>query len=249
MEKLTSRSSRMYKHIKKLGKSKSYRDEHKLFLCDGEKLLDEALDSNAQIEVIITSKKIQSTVPSNIQVYLADDDLLNSLSPLKSSPGILFVCKFPQICDFTAGSGTHILLDSVQDPGNVGTIIRSAYSFGLGSIITNEGSADIYNPKTIRASMGAIFKQPIYHIDTINLTKLKLCGTKIIGTSNDKNCTDIVNADLSNSVIILGNEGQGVSKELLALCDEMITIPLSSSFDSLNVAIAASIIMWEAVKR
>jgi len=146
-------------------------------------------------------------------------------------------------------TGTHLLLDNIQDPGNVGTIIRSALAFGIKSVILTEGCADIYNPKTLRASMGATFKQRIISKDINEITELKKSGVRLIGTSSDSTSVNISKTDFSNSIIILGNEGQGISKQLLSLCDEIVTIPLSSDCESINVAAATSIIMWEASKK
>jgi TrmH family RNA methyltransferase len=133
-----------------------------------------------------------------------------------------------------------------QDPGNVGTILRSAYAFGIDSVMLTESSADLYNPKAVRASMGAIFSQRHCYMDIDGIIRLKQAGAKLIGASNDKTLTDFTKANLKDAIIVLGNEGQGVSDKLLALCDELVTIPLASNCESLNVAVAASVIMWEA---
>jgi TrmH family RNA methyltransferase len=246
MEKLTSRRNPVCVHLKKLGAEKSYREEHKLFLCNGEKLLFEALKSNAGIEIILTSKEITYTLPAGARVYGAQSSLIDSLSPLVNSQGLMFACRFPNIDkrDFT--NETNLLLDNIQDPGNVGTIMRSACAFGIGSVILTKGSADPYNPKSIRASMGAIFNQHHCYMNIDGIIKLKKAGARFIGTSNTGDCTDVIEANLDGAIIVLGNEGQGVSGELLALCDDVVTIPLSPGCESLNVAVAASILMWEA---
>ena len=248
MEKLTSRSNPVCVHLRKLGKSKSYREEHSQFLCDGKKLLEEALNSGIEIDIVLTTESLEYTFAEDTYVYLTHDVLIDSISPLQSSQGLIFVCRIPQTgeCDFSSGS--HILLDNIQDPGNVGTIIRTAHAFGLKSVVLTGGSADIYNPKTVRASMGAVFKQLIVTKNFNDIKKLKKSGVRLIGSSNDISATDIKSTNVSNSMILLGNEGQGISEELLALCDETVRIPLSPDCESLNVAIAASVIMWEAIR-
>jgi len=145
--------------------------------------------------------------------------------------------------------GTHILLDSVQDPGNVGTIIRCANAFGIESVILAGASADVYNPKTIRATMGAIFKQNFYYLNRIEIADMKESGVKFIGTSNKDDAADIRNTDLNDAVIIMGNEGKGISDSLFSCCSEIIKIPLSPDCESINVASAASIIMWVSANR
>jgi TrmH family RNA methyltransferase len=203
----------------------------------------------------MTSSDLDLTLPAKTRIYQADLSLLDSLSPLKSSQGVLFVCRISfaardntQAYIDSFRSGTHILLDRVQDPGNVGTIIRSAHAFGINSILLTADCADIYNPKTIRATMGAIFKQKVYYTCLDDLKSIKEAGVKFIGTSSDIGAKHPDKDDLINSIIMFGNEGQGLQDHLLDLCDDMISIPLSENCESLNVAIAASIIMWETSK-
>ena len=248
MKKLSSKSNPVCFHMRKLGKSKSYRDEHKEFICDGFKLLHEAVSCDAKIDTVLTSEFFDIRLPKETRVYLADNDIIESVSPLSNPQGVVFSCRYKETesCDFN--KGTHILLDTVQDPGNVGTIIRCANAFGIKSVILAGASADIYNPKTIRATMGALFMQKFFYISKNEIDALKESGVRFIGASNDANATDIKNADLNNVVIILGNEGKGISERLLGLCDSMIRIPLSPECDSINVAAAASIIMWESAK-
>ena len=253
MEKITSRRNAGCIHVKKLGASRAYRNEHKEFVCDGNKLLREAIGSNAEIVSIFTSSPITYPMPENINVFDISSDILDSLSPLKNSQDVLFVCKVPDSIDVDYQIGTHILLDNIQDPGNVGTIIRSAFAFGIESVILTESCADPHNPKTIRASMGAVFRQQVNILTPEALLGLKRSGTRFIGTSSDRGLPDntivplreALKLNLNNAIIMFGNEGNGISEDVLALCDEMITIPLAADCDSLNVSVAASIIMWE----
>jgi len=249
VEKITSRSNPVCVHIKKLGTNKKYREDHGQFLCEGKKLLSEALSSGIIIDSVLSSTDIEYKLPDSTRVYSVSDSIIDSLSPLRNSREVLFSCKIPEPSIKISNSGTHILLDIIQDPGNVGTIIRSAHAFGIDSIILTEGSADIFNPKTIRASMGAVFKQHICIKSFKELYDLKKAGLTFLGaTTTFKDSQNIKKVCFSNTIIVLGNEGQGISMELIDLCDKMITIPLSPSCESLNVAAAASIIMWEASK-
>ena len=248
MRNLTNTNSAVAKHVKKLGKSKSYREEHKQFLCVGNKLFDEAIACGVNIDVVITSKTLHYELPENVQVYSAKDNLIDSISPMQNSQGLLFICKMPKVCNYDLNNGTHILVDCVQDPGNIGTIIRSALAFGTSTVILTDGCADLYNPKTVRATMGAMFRQRIIYLTTDEINKLNMSGIKFFGASNEDKSIDVCNANLTNSIIILGSEGQGISNHLKELCDEMIKIPISSNVDSINVSTAAAIIMWEASK-
>ena len=245
MESITSRRNPLCVHVKKLGASRSYRDEHNEFLCDGLKLLEETVKSNAEIIIVLTSSQIPFRLPEGVRLYNLSNSLLDSISPLKNPQDVLFSCKKIIQTPIAYDIGTFMLLDNVQDPGNVGTIIRSADAFGISGILLTEGCADPYNPKTIRASMGAIFRQNVH---MVNLNDIKQSGARIIGTTTDVNAIEISKANLDDAIIVLGNEGQGISNELRDICDEMITIPLRGNSQSLNVAVAASIIMWEAQK-
>ena len=248
VEKITSRSNPVCIHVKKLGASKRYREEHGQFLCEGEKHLHEALRSGMKIECVLSAIDVSNKLPESTKVYYVKDDIIDSLSTLRSSRDLLFTCKIPEVREETFKTGTHLLLDRIQDPGNVGTIIRCAHAFGLDSVILTEGSADIYNPKTIRATMGAVFKQRVFILKHNDIYNLKCSGIRLLGTSNRADSVDISKVSLKNVIIILGNEGQGVSKELLEISDQIMNIPLASDCESLNVATAASIIMWEARK-
>ena len=248
MEKLTSRSNPVCVHLRKLGKSKSYREEHGQFLCDGKKLLEEALYSGLDIDIVLTTEDLEYTFPESTFVYHTHDVLIDSISPLQTSQGLLFACQIPKASECDFHTGTHILLDDIQDPGNAGTIIRTAHAFGIKSVILSEGSVDIYNPKTIRAAMGATFKQLIISKSKTEINELKQNGVRFIGTSGNYSSVDIKDADFNDSIIILGNEGKGISDDLLSVCDDVITIPLVPDSESINVAIAASIVIWEAMR-
>ena len=248
MEKITSRRNPLCTHLKKLGTGKGYRDEHGEFLCDGIKLLEEAVKSGAAITAVLTASHIPFPLPVETRVYYTDRSIIDSLSPLKNPQDTLFTCKMPERVAMSDTAGTHILLDGVQDPGNVGTIIRTADAFGIDSVILTGGCADLYNPKTIRATMGALFRQRIFHLSMQNITQLHDDGVKFIGAAAGENSRDINDADLSNAIIVVGNEGQGLSGEVTILCHDMITIPTEPVCESLNVSAAAAIIMWEAVR-
>ena len=143
-----------------------------------------------------------------------------------------------------------LILDNVQDPGNIGTIIRTADSIGLKYIFIKEGSCDIYNPKVLRSTMGSIFRVECVTFSDNNklIQKLKSNNIKIYATNLNTN-KSIYDADFKNSAIIVGNESNGVSEELLNLADEQIKIPMRGNTESLNVAIATSIILYEAFRQ
>jgi TrmH family RNA methyltransferase len=248
MEKITSRKNPTLVHLKKLGADKDYRDVNKEYLCDGVKLLEEAVLSGVEIPAVVTSVPIPFPLHVETRVSYTSRDIIDSISPLKNAQAVLFSCKMKELNNNLSElkSGIHILLDKVQDPGNVGTIIRSACAFGVNSVLLTDGCADPYNPKTIRAAMGATFKQKVSYIDKNGLVSLAESGHKIIGAHVGEDSENIKNVDMSNSIIVIGNEGQGISEEILALCSKKIKIPIVPNCESLNAAVAASIIIWEA---
>ena len=254
MEKITSRKNPLCAHIKKLGASKSYRIENREFLCDGLKLLEEAANNEVIVKTVLTCGTLPFMLPPETRVCFTTRDIIDSISPLKNAQDTLFICDMPDnsmvqtdgSCrEFLSGSGDYILLDGLQDPGNVGTIIRTANALGITGVMLYGKCADLFNPKTIRATMGALFKQKVFTVGYGELSALKEKGATIIGASIGDNCRDITKISLNNSIIAIGSEGCGLSNSISSLCEELITIPISSDCDSLNAAVAASIIMWE----
>jgi TrmH family RNA methyltransferase len=249
VEKITSRRNPLCMHMRKLGESRGYRQERMEFLCDGLKLLHEALSGGAEVLTVLTSAPIPLILPGDIKLYQTDRELIGSLSPLKNAQDVLFTCRIPAPGGFSDACGTHILLDEVQDPGNVGAVIRTAFALGLSSVILTGGCADPYNPKAIRASMGAIFRQDIHHMDISSLQALRSRGVRFVGAALRGGCRDISKVKLDGSVLSIGNEGRGLSGDILSLCDELVTIPISPECESLNAAAAAAIFIWEASRQ
>ena len=247
MEQITSRRNPLCLHLKKLGESRGYREQSGEFLCDGLKLLEEAIRSNAYVTTVLTASRVVFPLQLDTRLHYTERNLIDSLSPLKHAQDTLFACKI-QHADAAFEPGAHILLDGVQDPGNVGTIIRTANAFGIKSVILADGCADPYNPKSVRASMGAIFRQKIRFAGASDLIALKENGIRFVGAAIGGGCLDVSELDLKDTIIAIGSERRGLSKEVLSLCDERLTIPMSPECESLNASVAAAIIMWEASK-
>jgi TrmH family RNA methyltransferase len=248
MIEIKSRKNPIIVHMKKLGADSDYRHDAGEFLCDGEKLLNEAVLNGAAVTAVLCSGKKPQGLPGNVPVYTVPKDIIESVSPLKSPQDILFSCRMPVRSGSLGAEGFHIILEGIQDPGNVGTILRTAGAFNVGSVILTGGCADPYNPKTIRASMGAIFRQPILFMELDNIRALKNSGLKLFGTALNEESRDVRAVSFKDAAVAVGSEGKGLSKELLALCDEKIIIPMSPKCESLNAAVAAAIVMWEAAR-
>jgi len=254
---IQSKDNSILKEVKKLHKKK-FRNETESFLVEGFRFVEEALISSFKIPYIFISesardKYISSDVETMIQedteVYLVSDSIFKDLCETVTPQGILAVVKNRKV-DFQNKEGFYILVDRIQDPGNMGTIIRTAHASGALGIITTKGTVDIYNDKTLRSTMGSIFNIPIIEdIDLKLLNNLKSMGFKLIVSSldTDNNFYDI---DLKTKAIIaVGNEGNGISNEISRLGDEKVKIPMPGGAESLNVAVSAAIMMYEAVRQ
>ena len=248
MESIASRRNPLAAHVKKLGTDRSYREGCGEFLCDGWKLLEEALKSGAAVTAVLAASGAPFPLAEGTRVVHAPQEVINSLSPLKNPQDILFISKIPPKSGYAGIAGTQILLDGVQDPGNVGSVIRTSDALGIGGILLTGGCADPYNPKAVRASMGAVFRQKIVNIGLSGLMELKGEGVRFIGAATGEGSRDISEIKLKDAVIAIGSEGRGLSEGVSALCGEKARIPMSAGCESLNAAAAAAIFMWEAVR-
>lgn len=221
-------------------KEKKYRDLNNLFLIEGDHLLNEAMIKGVVREIISTDKLFDF---EGIPFYEVNDSIMKKLSNQVSGTNVICVCEKLREREI---KGNVCLLDNIQDPGNLGTIIRSAVVFNIDTIIVSPDTVDLYNDKTIRSSEGMLF-----HINVIKqnledaIDALKNKDYKIYGT-NVENGLDLKETSFLNKVaVIIGNEGNGVKKALQDKCDSLIYIPISSSCESLNAGVAASIIFYE----
>ena len=234
----TSINNQKIKKIKKL-KEKKYRDEENMFLVEGKHLTTEAFNNGYLVELLVPEN---SDYKLDVETNIISENIIKYLSNLKSGAGIFGICKKKKM---KLKEGKILVLDSIQDPGNMGTIIRSSVAFGIDTIVINEKCADIYSDKVIRASQGMIFSVNIIKENLEEFIKKIRKTHKIFATKVDggKSIKDI--EKIENFVIIMGSEGTGVSKNLLDLADEYLYIPMNKKCESLNVAVAASIILYD----
>ena len=191
MERITSRKNRIIAELRLLGRETEMRREQGLYLCDGVKLLEEALHAGAEIETVLWK-------------------------------------------------------ENVQDPGNVGTVIRTANALGIGAVLLTGACADLYSPKTVRATMGAIFRQRTERYTLSSLTEaLEGWGLPLVGAVLSERAQNILATDVTHCAVAIGSEGSGLSRELIDLCRNEVIIPMQPDSESLNAAVAASIFMWE----
>ncbi len=238
----TSLDNKKIKDWKKLN-TKKYRDKTGLFLVEGEHLVLEAYKTGYLQELILEQDAV---LPLDAPTSYVTNDILYALTELETPPSMMAVCMKKE----SESYGNRILvLDDIQDPGNLGTIIRSAVAFHIDTIVLGLGCVDLYNSKTIRASQGMLFHMNIIRKDLKQfISELKKQNYLIYGTkvTHGKNIKDV--AKTEKFVIIVGNEGNGVSEEILDICDDYLYIPCNDVCESLNVGVATSIILYELDK-
>ena len=241
---VTSRKNPQLQMIRKLIKSRSERRKLGLYVADGTKLLEEALKW-APPELVVLAEGVEvPNLPETGRVLRVPGDVMESVSPMETPQGAVFVGKIPENAGFTPQPGT-LILDGIQDPGNLGTILRTADALEI-PVILGEGCADPYNHKTIRASMGAVFRTPpVCAPQEEILTAFARAGIPIHAAALTEKAVDLRQVDLGKCTAVIGSEGQGVNPELLRRCDGQIIIPMSSRCESLNAAVAATIVMWQ----
>ena len=251
MERITSRKNETVRHVRRLGADRDARRETGEFVCDGEKLLDEALRSGAEIRTVLWADGACAgasslKIPGAAQ-YLVPEELLDYASPLKSGARVLFTARVKPA--LPAPPGRTLVLETVQDPGNLGTVLRTADAFGVDTVILTGDCADPYHPKAVRATMGAIFRQRFFEMEREELRAF-LTGQnlKLYGAALSPEAEDIRGLDLKGAAVAVGSEGRGLSEALLSLCDGELIIPMNGQSESLNAAVAAAIIMWEMTR-
>ena len=233
IESISSRKNTYIANVRALASDGAYRREQGQFLCDGIKTLREAVAFGAEIvSVLWKERPTEVEGLAGAKEYAAPAELFDYASPLKNSPGPLFAVRMRRIG--AARLKNAIVLEGVQDPGNVGTVIRTANAFGVDAVILTGVCADLYNPKTVRATMGAIFRQRVLELPLAELR-----------AALSETARDFREIPLDKAAVAVGSEGNGLSTELLAICDGQLIIPMRPDSESLNAGVAASVIMWE----
>ena len=248
MDRITSRKNAFIMHLRALASDAEARREQGAFVCDGLKLLGEAVENGAEIlSVLWKEGGALSEIDCPVQA-VAPAELFDHASPMKNSPGPLFTVRIP--VDPKDGKIENaIILENVQDPGNVGTVLRTASAFSIGAVVLTGDCADLYSPKTVRATMGAVFRQRVLRLDRSELPAwLEEHGLPLYGAALSKDAQDLRGLDLTHAAVAVGSEGQGLSSELLALCRGEVIIPMDARSESLNAAVAASVLMWEMAR-
>lgn len=249
MEHITSRQNPLMVRVKKLGQSRAQRRREGVFVCEGPKLIGEALKWGADLETVLAAegRELPAGVPDGVRQVAVPDSLLRAVSSVETPQGLLAVCRTPGLTppDRLTGS-RYLVLDGVQDPGNLGTIWRTADAFGADGLLLVNGCADPWSPKTVRATMGACFRLPAWEAD-LETVRALLDGADIplYATALRADTVDVREVDLKRAAVVIGSEGQGISEEALSLCRRTVKIPMRERCESLNAAMAAGVVLWE----
>lgn len=257
MDTIQSKDNPLIKEVKKL-KEKRYRLENSEFIAEGFRFVLEALQSDFDVPAVFVSEKdrhrwdkyeVVHYLQKGTKVFWVTDQILKQLSSTETPQGIAAVVKIKEnhIVD---SHGFYILVDRIQDPGNLGTIIRTADAAGALGVICTKGTVDIYNEKTLRSTMGSIFHIPVIEAKDISIVhELKQKGFKLLVSSLEESENFYHIKFTDRFVLAVGNEGNGISDELIDLGDIRVKIPMPGEAESLNAAVAASIMMFEAVRQ
>lgn len=256
MESIQSKDNSRVKEYAKLASSRKYREETGRFVLEGEKLFGEALRSGVEVERVFVTAEFRAAHPElegtleGLSAFEVGGAAEGRMSLSQSPQGLYAVCKKldkPENLAKIDCNGSYIALWDLQDPGNVGTILRGADAMGLSGVILSENCCDLYNLKTIRAAMGSLFRVPVWCADLAAF--LKGCGLRSYAAVVDPGVLPVGKADFRGAVAVIGNEGNGLSPEQAAACSERMTIPMAGNAESLNAAMAATILMWEMARK
>ena len=221
-------------------KNKKYRDIEKMYLVETNHLVEEALNHQVLVDLLVLENE---QVSYNFNYTYVTKEIMKKLSNLETIPKVIGVVKMLEPSNNLGNS--ILLLDDIQDPGNLGTIIRSSVAFNVSTIVLGLNCVDLYNEKVIRSTQGMLFKINIMRADLKEIiANLKKDNYLILGT-NVKDGVDVKNIKVNKYALIMGNEGKGVKEELLTLCDKNLYIKMNNNCESLNVSVATSILLYE----
>lgn len=243
-ERITGRKNPLLQQVRKLLSSRKERQQTGLFVADGTKLLEEAIRWWPGLDTVILSDGVQADVPEGVRTVYVPTDVMESISPMQTPQGALFICRLPGQAEFEPKPGM-LLLDGIQDPGNLGTILRTADALDI-PVALLEGCADPYSHKVVRSSMGAVFRRPVVQATWQQVReKCEAAKIPVAVTALSERAKDIRDSALNTMAVVIGSEGQGVRQEILEAVQAELIIPMNERCESLNAAIASAIVMWQ----
>ncbi len=257
---INSQENQNVKEVRSLSTKKT-RDAKGLFVVEGVRAVRDAFEAGAEIEKLFLSEKVinsgelggklMTEFAKSENAYLLREELFSKISGTESPQGVLAVVRQPEIDldKLLSEANFVILLENVQDPGNLGTIVRTADAVGADLVLLAEGCVDVYNSKVVRSTMASLFHVPVARVGDMGecITSLKDSGLKVVATSGESEIS-YQNADLKGKIaLVFGNEANGLTEDALELSDEVVSIPMPGRAESLNIAVAAGVIMFEKI--
>ena len=245
MIEIQSRQNAALKHLARLGRERKYRRSTGEMLCEGEKMLGEALRSGAKLKTVLVrdgwdSPLVKEAEEQRASLYSAPDALFKLASEVETPQNVIFSCEQPQwTADALDGAGQVLLLDG----------LRTAEAFALGAVVLCEGCADPFSPKVVRSTMGAVFRLPCVTLPLAEAAeRLHRNGLPLYATALHEDSVPLSSVSLSKAAVIIGSEGKGVTEQALRLSDRRVIIPMKGRAESLNAGVAAAIVIYEMTK-
>jgi len=240
---ITAADNKKIKELRKLVSSAKARRESGLCFCEGDTLFEDALTYGVEIGHAFFRAGHERELPGGIPWDSLENRLFESISQVETPQNVIFEAKIPN--ETEPPEGAVLLLDSLQDPGNLGTVIRTAVAFGI-PVFLGEGCVDPFSPKVVRSAMGALFRVDLRRGDIFGeIERLRSKGLRVLAATLTAHSLCLGKEALSDTAIIIGNEGNGVSERVIQAADGEIVIPMTADCESLNAAMAAGIFMWE----
>lgn len=253
---ITSKDNQLIKLAASLQGSANARKEHNLFVLEGLRICDDAISSGVIFESLIVSETAYNKYSNSIEnfsefskeCYKIPDKLFTKISDTMSPQGIIALAKMPQRNTEIKKNGRYIALENINDPSNLGAISRTAEALGVSGIILSKGSVDPYSPKSLRASMGTLLRMPLIIFDNFSVD-IKNSGLKSHACVVERDAISITDITFTDgTVVMIGNEANGLTEQAKAIADNRITIKMSGKAESLNASVAAAISIWEMMK-
>ena len=242
--RITARKNPLLQQVRKLVSSRKERENTGLFVADGTKLLAEAVRYWPGLDTVILSDCVEAELPEQVRVVRVPEQIMAYISPMETPQGALFLCRLPEKTAFCPQKGM-LILDGIQDPGNLGTMLRTADALDV-PVVLLEGCADPYSHKTVRASMGAVFRTPVVQSTWQEVRQAcRDAAIAVAVTALSDRAQDLRSAPLCEMAVVIGSEGRGVRQEVLDAADVQLIIPMNPHCESLNAAVAAAIVMWQ----
>ncbi len=241
---ISARKNPLIQQVRRLLTSRKDREKEGLFVADGTKLLEEAVRWWPGLHTVILAEGVEADLPQGVRLVRVTREIMEYISPMESPQGALFLCRLPEKTTLVPRPGS-LLLDGIQDPGNLGTILRTDDALDV-SVVLLEGCADPYSHKVVRASMGAVFRNIVVQTTWENArAAYKDAGIPVAVTALTDSASDIRSAAVQNMAVVIGSEGRGARHQVLEQADRALIIPMNGRCESLNAAIAATIVMWQ----